>query len=304
MRLRIAGVLHDVNLIPKIVYQAVVSRIKLLSGCDIAEKRRPQDGRIKREFGSKEVELRVSTMPTAFGEKAVLRIFDPDVLLKGIDELGLSSHDLPRFHDFIGRSNGIMLVTGPTGSGKTTTLYSALKYLSKPEVNIITIEDPIEMVHEDFNQIAVRPNIGVTFAAALRTVLRQDPDIVMVGEIRDHETAENAVQAAPHGPPRPLHASHERRAVLHHPPHRSRGSSLPHHLHGRGCSGPTARAHQLHPLLRRARAERGGGDGARSPQSTSSQASASRPARAASTAVRRASRDATASSRSCPSARS
>ena len=196
VRLRIDGVLHDVNLIPKIVYQAVVSRIKLLSGCDIAEKRRPQDGRIKREFGSKEVELRVSTMPTAFGEKAVLRIFDPDVLLKGIDELGLSSHDLPRFHDFIGRSNGIMLVTGPTGSGKTTTLYSALKYLSKPEVNIITIEDPIEMVHEDFNQIAVRPNIGVTFAAALRTVLRQDPDIVMVGEIRDHETAENAVQAA------------------------------------------------------------------------------------------------------------
>ena len=194
--LRIDGVLHDVNLIPKIVYQAVVSRIKLLSGCDIAEKRRPQDGRIKREFGSKEVELRVSTMPTAFGEKAVLRVFDPDVLLKGIDELGLSSHDLPRFHDFIGRSNGIMLVTGPTGSGKTTTLYSALKYLSKPEVNIITIEDPIEMVHEDFNQIAVRSSIGVTFAAALRTVLRQDPDIVMVGEIRDHETAENAVQAA------------------------------------------------------------------------------------------------------------
>jgi general secretion pathway protein E len=196
VRLRIDGVLHDVHLIPKIVYQAVVSRIKLLSGCNLAEKRRPQDGRIKRDQGGREVELRVSTMPTAFGEKAVLRIFDPDILLKGIDELGLSSHDLPKFYDFIARPTGIILVTGPTGSGKTTTLYSVLKYLSKPEVNIVTIEDPIEMVFEDFNQVAVRPQIDVTFAAALRTVLRQDPDIIMVGEIRDIETAEHAVQAA------------------------------------------------------------------------------------------------------------
>jgi general secretion pathway protein E len=196
VRLRIDGVLHDVHLIPRIVYQAVVSRIKLLSGCDLAEKRRPQDGRIKRDHAGRETELRVSTMPTAFGEKAVLRIFDPDVLLKGIDEMGLSSHDLPKFYDFISRSHGIMLVTGPTGSGKTTTLYSTLKHLSKPEVNIITIEDPIEMVYEDFNQVAVRPQIDVTFASALRTVLRQDPDIIMVGEIRDTETAEHAVQAA------------------------------------------------------------------------------------------------------------
>jgi general secretion pathway protein E len=196
VRLRIDGILHDVHLIPRIVYQAVVSRIKLLSGLNLAEKRRPQDGRIKREHGKREVELRVSTMPTAFGEKAVLRIFDPDILLKGIDELGLSTRDLPKFYDFISRPTGIILVTGPTGSGKTTTLYSALKYLSKPEVNIITIEDPIEMVFEDFNQVAVRPQIEVTFASALRTVLRQDPDIIMVGEIRDQETAENAVQAA------------------------------------------------------------------------------------------------------------
>jgi general secretion pathway protein E len=196
VRLRIDGILHDVHLIPKIVYQAVISRIKLLSGLNLAEKRRPQDGRIKREQAGKEVELRVSTMPTAFGEKAVLRIFDPDILLKGIDELGLASHDLPKFYDFIARPTGIILVTGPTGSGKTTTLYSTLKYLSKPEVNIVTIEDPIEMVFEDFNQVAVRPNIEITFANALRTVLRQDPDIVMVGEIRDMETAENAVQAA------------------------------------------------------------------------------------------------------------
>jgi len=196
VRLRIDGILHDVHLIPKIVYGAVMSRIKLLSGCNLAEKRRPQDGRIKREQGGREIEIRVSTMPTAFGEKGVLRIFDPDILLKGIDELGLAAHDLPKFHDFISRPTGIILVTGPTGSGKTTTLYSVLKHLSKPDVNIITIEDPIEMVHEDFNQVAVRPQIEITFSSALRTVLRQDPDIIMVGEIRDAETAENAVQAA------------------------------------------------------------------------------------------------------------
>jgi len=196
VRLRIDGVLHDVHLIPRIVYLAVVSRIKLLSGCNLAEKRRPQDGRIKRDQRGREIELRVSTMPTAFGEKAVLRIFDPDILLKGISELGLSGHDLPKFQDFIARPTGIILVTGPTGSGKTTTLYSTLKHLSKPEVNIVTIEDPIEMVFEDFNQVAVRTQIEITFASALRTVLRQDPDIIMVGEIRDTETAENAVQAA------------------------------------------------------------------------------------------------------------
>src|SRR5512147_864470 len=196
VRLRIDGILHDVHVIPKIVYEAVVSRIKLLSGANLAEKRRPQDGRIKRDQGGREVELRISTMPTAFGEKAVLRIFDPEILLKGLDELGFSAHDRPKFYDFISRPTGIILVTGPTGSGKTTTLYSVLKYLSKPEVNIITIEDPIEMVFEDFNQVQVRPQIDVSFASTLRTVLRQDPDIVMVGEIRDGETADNAVQAA------------------------------------------------------------------------------------------------------------
>ena len=196
VRLRIDGVLHDVHLIPRVVYQALVSRVKLLSGCNLAEKRRPQDGRIKRDQSGREIELRVSTMPTAFGEKAVLRIFDPDILLKQVDQLGFSHHELPMFFEFLSRPTGIILVTGPTGSGKTTTLYSALKYLAKPEVNIITIEDPIEMVHDEFNQVAVRPQIDVTFANALRTVLRQDPDIVMVGEIRDTETAEYAVQAA------------------------------------------------------------------------------------------------------------
>ena len=196
VRLRIDGMLHDVHVVPKVVYQALVSRIKLLSGCNIAEKRRPQDGRIKRDQNGREIELRVSTMPTAFGEKAVLRIFDPDVLVKGIDRLGFSATDFPIFQRFLGRSHGIILVTGPTGSGKTTTLYSTLKHLAKPELNIITIEDPIEMVHDEFNQVAVRPNIDLTFANALRTVLRQDPDIIMVGEIRDPETAQYAVQAA------------------------------------------------------------------------------------------------------------
>src|SRR2546427_416221 len=196
VRLRIDGMLHDVHVIPKVVYQALISRIKLLSGCNIAEKRRPQDGRIKREQNGREIELRVSTMPTAFGEKGVLRVFDPDILLKGVDELGFSPTDLVKFRDFLGRMHGIILVTGPTGSGKTTTLYSVLKHLAKPELNIVTIEDPIEMVHEEFNQVAVRPAIDLTFATALRTVLRQDPDIIMVGEIRDTETAENAVQAA------------------------------------------------------------------------------------------------------------
>jgi general secretion pathway protein E len=196
VRLRIDGMLHDVHVIPKIVYQALISRVKLLSGCNIAEKRRPQDGRIKRDQNGREIELRVSTMPTAFGEKGVLRIFDPDILLKSVDQLGISSAELPKFQQFLSRTHGIILVTGPTGSGKTTTLYSVLKHLAKPELNIVTIEDPIEMVHEEFNQVAVRPAIDLTFATALRTVLRQDPDIIMVGEIRDTETAEHAVQAA------------------------------------------------------------------------------------------------------------
>jgi general secretion pathway protein E len=196
VRLRIDGMLHDVHVIPKVVYQALISRVKLLSGCNIAEKRRPQDGRIKRDQSGREIELRVSTVPTSFGEKAVLRIFDPDVLLKGISELGLAESDLPTFEGFLGNTHGIILVTGPTGSGKTTTLYSVLKHLCRPEVNIVTIEDPVEMVCEEFNQIAVRPAIDLTFSNALRTVLRQDPDIIMVGEIRDRETAEHAVQAA------------------------------------------------------------------------------------------------------------
>ncbi len=196
VRLRIDGVLHDVHVIPKIVYQAVVSRVKMLSGLNIAEKRRPQDGRIKRNEAGTEIEIRVSTMPTVFGEKAVLRIFDPDILLKSIEELGFSSTELPRFTPFLENREGIILVTGPTGSGKTTTLYSVLKHLSRPELNIVTIEDPVELVYDDFNQVQIKSDIDVTFSNAIRTVLRQDPDIIMVGEIRDEQTAEMAIQAA------------------------------------------------------------------------------------------------------------
>ncbi len=196
VRLRIDGVLHDVHVIPKIVYQAVVSRVKMLSGLNIAEKRRPQDGRIKRNESGTEIEIRVSTMPTVFGEKAVLRIFDPDILLKSIEELGFSSTELPRFTPFLENREGIILVTGPTGSGKTTTLYSVLKHLSRPELNIVTIEDPVELVYDDFNQVQIKSDIDVTFSNAIRTVLRQDPDIIMVGEIRDEQTAEMAIQSA------------------------------------------------------------------------------------------------------------
>lgn len=196
VRLRIDGVLHDIYTLPKAVHAAVVSRIKLLSRMDIAEKRRPQDGRIKTTFGAKEVELRVSSLPVAFGEKLVLRIFDPDVLLKELDDVGFFPKELAQFREWITRPHGMLLVTGPTGSGKTTTLYSALKVLASPDVNITTLEDPIEMVFDEFNQVQIQPKIDLTFGGALRHVLRQDPDVVMVGEIRDQDTADNAIQAA------------------------------------------------------------------------------------------------------------
>jgi general secretion pathway protein E len=196
IRFRIDGVLHEIQRVPKLVNLAVTSRLKTMCRMDIAEKRRPQDGRIKTDHQGKEIELRVSTLPTAFGEKVVMRIFDPDVLLRDLSGLGFYEDELSIFHDWIQRPHGIILVTGPTGSGKTVTLYSALKSLSGPAVNITTIEDPIEMVHEEFNQTPVQNKIGLTFASALRTILRQDPDIIMVGEIRDEETAQNAVQAA------------------------------------------------------------------------------------------------------------
>jgi len=197
VRFRIDGVLHQVYQMPMSVLSAMTSRIKILGRMDVVEKRRPQDGRIKTRVASgKEVELRLSTLPTAFGEKLVMRIFDPEVLVRNMAELGFSEQDEARWHSIAGRPNGIILVTGPTGSGKTTTLYSTLKQLATPEVNVCTIEDPIEMVEPAFNQMQVHPAIDLGFAEGVRALMRQDPDIIMVGEIRDLETAEMAIQAA------------------------------------------------------------------------------------------------------------
>lgn len=196
VRMRIDGVLHTVYKLPKTVHSAIISRIKNLSRMDMAEKRRPQDGRIKTDKGDVEVEIRVSTIPVAFGEKVVMRIMDPDILFRDLDTLGFSSLDLERYQSIINMPHGIILVCGPTGSGKSTTLYSTLNKINKPTINITTIEEPIEMVHESFNQIAVQNQIGVTFGSILRNILRQDPDVIMVGEMRDLETAENAIQAA------------------------------------------------------------------------------------------------------------
>jgi len=196
VRLRIDGVLHTVYELPKALHPAIISRIKTLSRLDIAERRRPQDGRLKVSHLDREAEIRVSTIPVAFGEKAVLRILDPTVLFQDLEDLGFSAHELILFRRFLQQTSGIILVTGPTGSGKSTTLYSSLGHLSGEDKNITTIEDPIEMVHEGFNQIAVQAGIGVTFSTVLRNILRQDPDVIMIGEIRDQETAEYAVQSA------------------------------------------------------------------------------------------------------------
>ncbi|MEJ2363249.1 MAG: GspE/PulE family protein [Deltaproteobacteria bacterium] len=196
VRLRIDGLLHTIYRIPKSVHPAIVSRIKALARLDLAEKRRPQDGRIKVERNGKEAEIRISTVPVAFGEKLVLRILDPDILLQDLEGLGFSSADLIKYRKLIEVVHGIVLITGPTGSGKTTTLYSSLRFLAHEGNNVTTVEDPIEMVHEQFNQIGVKPQINLTFANILRHILRQDPDIIMIGEMRDLETATNAIQAA------------------------------------------------------------------------------------------------------------
>jgi general secretion pathway protein E len=196
VRMRIDGVLHSVHQLPKVVHPAIVSRIKTLARLDIAEKRRPQDGRIKTSRNDREVEMRVSTIAVAFGEKLVIRIFDPGALLQDLGELGMFETQLAQAERFLGRPHGLILVTGPTGSGKTTTLYSVLRVLATPEVNVVTIEDPIEIVVDAFNQVSVQTKIGMGFAEGLRHVLRQDPDVIMVGEVRDGETAEIALQAA------------------------------------------------------------------------------------------------------------
>ena len=197
IRFRIDGMLHQVYQVPAVVMIAMTARIKLLGRMDVIEKRRPQDGRIKtRTAGGQEVELRLSTLPTAFGEKLVMRIFDPEVVVKTLPELGFPLDDAQRWDRLTARPHGIILVTGPTGSGKTTTLYTTLKALATSEVNVCTVEDPIEMVEPAFNQMQVQPGIELSFADGVKALMRQDPDIIMVGEIRDLSTAEMAIQAA------------------------------------------------------------------------------------------------------------
>jgi general secretion pathway protein E len=196
IRFRIDGILHEIERLPVQVHAAVASRIKVLARMDIAERRRPQDGRIKTVRGDREVELRVSSLASAFGEKVVIRVFDPMALMTDLANLGFHREDRERYERWITAPSGLVLVTGPTGSGKTTTLYSTLRYLSGPELNITTVEDPIEMIDPRFCQVQVQRQVDVTFANALRAILRQDPDIIMVGEIRDAETAHMAVQAA------------------------------------------------------------------------------------------------------------
>ncbi|MBS0294533.1 MAG: Flp pilus assembly complex ATPase component TadA [Proteobacteria bacterium] len=197
IRFRIDGVLHAVYQMPMGVLSAMVARVKLLGRMDVVEKRRPQDGRIKtRNPRGDEVEMRLSTLPTAFGEKMVMRIFDPDNAVKDLDALGFTQHDAERWEQLVKRPHGIILVTGPTGSGKTTTLYSTLKRVATEEVNVSTVEDPIEMIEPSFNQTQVQPQLDFTFAEGLRALMRQDPDVIMVGEIRDLQTADMAVQAA------------------------------------------------------------------------------------------------------------
>jgi general secretion pathway protein E len=195
IRMRIDGVLHPIHRVPKAVHGAIANRFKIMARLDIAS-RKPQDGRIRTARGDAEMELRVSTIPTTFGDKVVVRVLDPSVLVRDLSELGFLPEERETFERWLLRPHGLIVVTGPTGSGKTTTLYSALQALASPEVNVVTIEDPIEMVHEDFNQVAANPRTGTSFAEALRHVLRQDPDVIMVGEVRDAETATQAVQAA------------------------------------------------------------------------------------------------------------
>lgn len=197
IRFRIDGVLYTVYALPMQVMNAVTSRIKVLGRMNVAEKRKPQDGRLKTKSpAGEEIELRLSTLPTAFGEKLVMRIFDPEVLLRPFESLGLAGEDLQRWKKIIANHNGIVIITGPTGSGKTTTLYSTLKSLATEDVNVCTIEDPIEMVEPSFNQMQVQENIDLDFASGIRALLRQDPDIIMIGEVRDLDTAEMAIQAA------------------------------------------------------------------------------------------------------------
>ncbi len=196
VRNRVDGILRQLPPPPKKTYPAIVSRIKIISNLDIAERRLPQDGRTKARIGPKEVDIRVSIIPTIYGEKVVMRLLDKTTMLMGLEELGFEKDELEKFKEAVSAPYGMVLLTGPTGSGKSTTLYGALNFINSPEKNILTVEDPVEYELKGINQVQVKPHIGLTFANCLRTFLRQDPDIIMVGEIRDKETAEIAIQSA------------------------------------------------------------------------------------------------------------
>jgi general secretion pathway protein E len=196
VRYRVDGVLYDLLTPPKHIQSALISRIKVMAKLDIAEKRLPQDGRFDVKIGNTEIDVRVSTIPTATGERVVMRLLNKTSTFFGITDLGVSGNQMERLKRLVTAPNGIILVTGPTGSGKTTSLYAILSYINTPDINIITVEDPVEYQIDGINQIQVNPKIGLTFASGLRSIVRQDPDVILVGEIRDRETAEIAVQSA------------------------------------------------------------------------------------------------------------
>ena len=257
LRYRIDGELVAAESPPKALQLAITSRIKILAGLNIAERRVPQDGRFRIKVIGKEVDLRISILPTAYGEKIVIRILDKAALTGSIDQMGMDEATLDKFKKAIDAPHGMILVTGPTGSGKTTTLYSVLQELNNPQYNIVTVEDPIEYELTGINQVAVRNDIGLDFASALRSILRQDPDIVMVGEIRDNETADIAVKAALTGHQVSEHAAHERRRGRDHASRRHGDRAVPHFQLGHHGLRATARPAHLHELPRGIRARAG-----------------------------------------------
>ncbi len=261
IRVRADGVLYEMVPPPRHLANAIVSRIKVMADLDIAERRLPQDGRIELNVGGNPVDLRVSVLPTMFGEAVVMRVLDRTVVQLDLNKIGMDAGTLGKFRQIIKAPNGIVLVTGPTGSGKTTTLYSALNELNDIETKIITTEDPIEYDIDGIVQVPVNPDIDVTFANVLRAILRHDPDDILVGEIRDYETAEIAIQSRPDGAPRVQHAAHERRPEFHHPLVGHGRAAVSDHGDGRGDSGAAAGPPDLQRMPDRVRAERRSADG-------------------------------------------
>ena len=245
MRFRIDGVLQDITTVPRRMAAGVVSRVKIMAELDIAEKRLPQDGRIGLVVDGRHVDLRVVTLPSVHGEGIVMRVLDKTNVVVDLDKLGMSDDARERFEKSCRETHGAVLVTGPTGSGKSTTLYAALQMLNTPEKNIITVEDPVEYEMAGLTQVQVSAKTGLTFATGLRAIVRADPDVIMVGEIRDRETAQIARRVRAHRPPRALHAAHQRRALGDHAPDRDGRRALPRRLGARVRRRPAPRAPAL-----------------------------------------------------------